>query len=240
MIIDFHTHIGHSHDGSEQTIPELESNMKKLGIDKSVVFSIDDKDMSREELSFKIMEDVRGDDSLIPFFRFDPKKMKAENLERILKDFHGVKLHSRAEDFNPLDKKFFPLYEAIEKSGKPLLFHTKKYHLKQTDPAEIVRIAEEFPKLKLVLAHFAGSQPLVFNYVEKNGLGNVYFDTSVNCTQFYIRSIGEKLGFDRILFGSDCPYSDQEVELLKIKKLEIGDDDKNKILGLNAKKLLNL
>ncbi len=240
MIIDFHTHVGHSYDGSIQTLQQLKDSMKKLGISKSVVFTLDDINLSRKDSSLKILEQCKDDDSLLPFFRFDPKDMEPELLRKTLKEFYGVKLHSRAEDFNPLDKKFFPLYKEISDSGKPLLFHVKKYHLQQTDPEEIVKIAEHFPDLKLVLAHFAGSQPVVFDYVEENNLKNVYFDTSVNCTQFYIKKIGEKLGFDRILFGSDCPYSDQEVELLKIKKLDVDDKDKQKILGLNAKKLLGI
>ncbi len=240
MIIDFHTHLGHSYDGSKQSIDELKNNMKNLGIDKSVVFTLDDKNLSREESSFNILREVENDSSLIPFFRFDPKIMNPEELSKTLEKFHGAKLHSRAENFNPLDEKIFPIYEVIAKSGKPLLFHTKKYHLKQTDPTEIVKIADKFPNLKLVLAHFAASQPLVFDYVEDNELDNVYFDTSVNCTQFYIKKIGERLGFDRILFGSDCPYSDQEVELLKIKKLDIEDYEKEMILGLNSKKILGI
>jgi uncharacterized protein len=123
-------------------------------------------------------------------------------------------------------------------AGKVREFYSKSYNNRRTDPLRIVTLAKKFPKLKLVMAHFAYSHPLVFDYVKKNKLRNVWFDTSVTPTQYYIISIGKKLGFDRILFGSDCPYANQEIELLKVKKLDISSINKKKILGLNAAKLL--
>ena len=71
-------------------------------------------------------------------------------------------------------------------------------------------------------------------------LNNFYFDTSVSATRFYIKKVGKLLGFDRILFGSDCPYSDQEVELLKIKKLDISEKNMDLILEGNAVNVLGL
>ena len=141
MIIDFHTHIGESNDGSRQTLKELKRSMKKFGITKCVVFPIDEKKYSVEESSFRILDQTKGDKSFIPFFRFDPKKMTSSKLRDILKSFYGVKLHTRSQDFDPLNKKFFPLYREIANAEKPLLFHSKKYHVPQTDPMRLVKLA---------------------------------------------------------------------------------------------------
>ena len=241
MIIDFHAHIGFSKDGVIQTLNELKKSMSKLGINKCVIFPFDEKFNSPEEYSVKILKQSKNNKSFLPFFRFDPKRMTREKLRDILSNgFYGVKLHSHAENFDPLSKKFFPLYKEIANLDKPLLLHVKKYHLKRTDPMRAVRLGKLIPNLKLVIAHFASSQPLVFEYVKKHKLKNVYFDTSIHCSQFYITKIGKKIGFDKILFASDCPYSDQEVELLKIKKLKINKENKKKILGLNAERLLKI
>ena len=47
-------------------------------------------------------------------------------------------------------------------------------------------------------------------------------------------------GADRILFGTDSPWSSQKISLDFIKNLPLNDEDKNKILGNNAKKLLEI
>ena len=44
----------------------------------------------------------------------------------------------------------------------------------------------------------------------------------------------------RIIFGSDYPFSDQEIELLKVKKAVISENEREDILHGNAEKLLNL
>ena len=47
-------------------------------------------------------------------------------------------------------------------------------------------------------------------------------------------------GAEKILFGTDSPWTAQKISLDFIKNLPLADDDKNKILGLNAQKLLSL
>ena len=47
-------------------------------------------------------------------------------------------------------------------------------------------------------------------------------------------------GADRIIFGTDTPWSDQKQALAFINKLPLSVDDKNKILGDNAAQLLNI
>ncbi|MGC8682275.1 MAG: amidohydrolase family protein [Candidatus Acidifodinimicrobium sp.] len=41
-----------------------------------------------------------------------------------------------------------------------------------------------------------------------------------------------------MLFGSDYPFSDQEIELLKIKKADISETERENILYKNADRLI--
>ncbi len=50
----------------------------------------------------------------------------------------------------------------------------------------------------------------------------------------------EVFGADRILFGTDSPWTAQDTSLEFIRALPLAVADKNKILGLNAKRLLNI
>ena len=47
-------------------------------------------------------------------------------------------------------------------------------------------------------------------------------------------------GTDKILFGTDSPWTDQTVEVNNIKSLELGEDKFNLIACENAKKLLKI
>ena len=49
-----------------------------------------------------------------------------------------------------------------------------------------------------------------------------------------------KHGADRILFASDCPWESSGKMKEKILKLDLSDDEKEKILGENAVRLLDV
>jgi uncharacterized protein len=55
-----------------------------------------------------------------------------------------------------------------------------------------------------------------------------------------IRLVANKIGASKIIFGSDAPMSDQEIELLKIKKSGLLEEDKERILSKNIGLLLKL
>ena len=64
------------------------------------------------------------------------------------------------------------------------------------------------------------------------------------CTSFgaqgTIEFLVEGVGGDRVLFGSDMPLIDGKFGVGRIVTADISDEDKKKILGLNAMKLLNI
>lgn len=55
-----------------------------------------------------------------------------------------------------------------------------------------------------------------------------------------IVKIVEKHGADKILFGTEFPFTNQKDEIDYIIKMPLTSDQKEKILGKNAKQLLNL
>ena len=52
--------------------------------------------------------------------------------------------------------------------------------------------------------------------------------------------IAKKHGTDRILFATDSPWSDQQTSLQQIRALPLSGEEKEKILGGNAQRLLGL
>lgn len=244
-VIDFHTHLGKDKDGIELNKEDLIKLMEEFNISESVVFPFNEFN-SVEEESMKLKMDIVNE-PFYPFFRFDPKKITDEYLREKLNDFYGVKLHPRSQEFDPLNQKYFSLYEIIEEKEKPLLFHTRYESLDgikgtvnpNSNPDRIIQLAKYFPKLNLVLGHFANFSSYVIQEMKNHK--NVYLETSIlGSTPRAIESVSKEIGSDRIIFGSDAPFSNPGIERLNIDYSNIKQIDKEKIFFYNAEKLLKL
>ena len=106
------------------------------------------------------------------------------------------------------------------------------------------RVHEAVPELKMVLAHLGGNRQ--WEQVEEvlAGLpGEIYFDSSMLAgyiTDEQATRIIKKHGADRILLGSDCPWSGTEENAALIRRLPLSDEEKELILYKNACRLLGL
>ena len=110
------------------------------------------------------------------------------------------------------------------------------------DPAGIIAVLRQIGPKKLVVAHCGGFR--MWDEVEDKLVGeNIYLDTSFSLeymkeTQF--ERIVENHGADRIVFGSDSPWSGQIETLKAIRDMKISSEDMDKILHRNAEKLLDI
>ena len=163
--------------------------------------------------------------------------------------FMGIKLHPFVTGEMLDDSRFFPVYEIMQDLSKVLVCHPGSgpvYDMR--DGAERIRnIMNEFPKLKVVIAHCGA-----FEYEDYIKLGedfeSVYFDTAMNCVhthvfdhncpgrEFFVRFQ------DRILFGTDFPNIPYEYgeQIDSIKKFELGVEIETKIFQVNAAQILEL
>ncbi|MCW1294657.1 MAG: amidohydrolase family protein [Candidatus Parvarchaeum sp.] len=233
MIIDFHTHSGVSFDKS--TFAELQEKMQQNEIERAVIFPSTQE--SYQKLMQKNSETLENASKFfIPFLRFNPKIINKEEFEELQKGFYGFTLHPRGENFDPLDKSLEGIFEAIEKTGKPVIIHSRKENNINTDPDRIINLAKIYPRINFVFAHFANDSDAFFSKI--NEFENAYVDTSVVSSPFIIERRVKEITSKKIVFGSDYPFSDQEIELLKIKKAKISEMEKEDILHGNAEKLL--
>lgn len=261
MVIDFHVHcfpdflagkaiyelekgcgIKAVHDG---TAGGLKKYMKQCGVDRGVVLSI----ATKPSQVTPINEWAKGirDNELYSFGAVHPDDNDFFNAVLKLKadGFKGVKLHPDYQGFMADEKRMMPLYEALRDEGLMVLFHAgmdiglpSPIHC---TPLMIKKVLSEVKGLNIIAAHM-GSHALWHDAEELLCGLNVFFDTSYS---YYIlgkegmERMIKKHGAERILFGTDSPWTSADEETERIASLDLPAGDIDKILYGNALSLLS-
>ncbi len=262
MIIDIHAHCfpdnlanravsiltnkGGIKAHTDGTIKDLKRSMKEAGIDKSVIQPIATKPEQTESINRWATEIC--DEKIISFGTIHPDYIpwKSEIKKLAYNGVKGVKLHPDYQDFFVDEPKLFPIYEELFLNGLIVIFHAgidigmpEPVHC---TPKRLSNVIESFPGSTIIAAHMGGYMCTedVFRYLVGK---DVYFDTSYSY-DYMGNNIMTKMikdhGTDKILFGTDSPWTDQTVEVNNIKSLELGEDKFNLIACENAKKLLKI
>lgn len=155
----------------------------------------------------------------------------------------GVKLHPDYQDFIIDDERLFPIYEACAQEGLPIVFHAGwdcySPNLVHAPPERSAHVAEIFPSLKIVLAHFGGLKQ--WDEVERYLIGkNVWFDTAMCATYADKEQIRRMiLSHDptKIMLGSDCPWENPRISISWLSSLHLPQQLLRDILFYNAQAL---
>ncbi|OHB58910.1 MAG: hypothetical protein A2Y12_17675 [Planctomycetes bacterium GWF2_42_9] len=155
------------------------------------------------------------------------------------KNAAGIKIHPVAHIYDIKDKGA-EIFSFAQEHNLIVLTHSGDA---QSLPQDFVPFANDFPNLKLILAHL-GSSPnedrmLHVRAVEMSRHGNIYVDTSsaMNILPDIVENAVKRIGSDKILFGSDTPLYFTPMQRARIEFANIADADKRKILRENAIKL---
>ena len=139
-----------------------------------------------------------------------------------------------------------PIYKKISELSFITVFHAgvdigfpEPVHC---TPTMLLRVLDAFGDAPVVAAHFGGY--LLWKEVYDVLCGtDIYLDTAFSSGKMpprYAKEIIDKHSPDRILFGSDMPWSSSVNEVNFIKSLGLNARDEEKILSGNAERLLNL
>jgi uncharacterized protein len=237
------------------TAEELLASMDEAGIDLSVVLNIG---WVSQELCVKtndyILDSIsRYSTRLVGFCAIQPRAGDAAiaELERCAKaGAKGIgELRSDVQGFNLTDKATMkPLVDAALKHGLILLTHSSEpvgheyFGKGRITPDILYSFITAFPDLKLVCAHWGGGLPFCALMPEvARALANVFFDTAATVFLYkpeIFEQVSRIIGSDKILFGTDYPLMHQNRVIAQIQSSQLPEEDKAKILGANAQKLL--
>lgn len=233
----------------------LIASMDEAGIDQSVVcgFPWTEPGLCSSHNQYLIESASRFPDRLIAFillFFSDPEWSAAELERGIQNGARGVgEIAFYHREMTPLDiESMGPVFKRMEQGKIPLLLHTNEllghaYPGKGTTPLEVFyRFAHAFPSLPILLAHWGGGLPFYELMPEiAEAMKNVYYDTAASpylYSKKIYRIVGEIVGPERILFGSDFPLVRPQRYFQELEESGLSIEDRQKILGLNFLRLL--
>ncbi len=263
--IDFHTHVfpdriakqtmetlatesGHYRPRTDGTLQGLLDSMNRAGISASLVANIATKPAQMVPI-LNFCKQIKSE-RIHPLISFHPSN-DTEEVEEVFGEAHregirGVKLHPMYQRFFIDDKYMYGFYELMASFGFIVMFHSgfdiAFPNNSQADVERIKKVADWFKDLTIVCTHVGG-----WKQWERIGClsrcENVYTETSMTLSEVsdeeFVRLIGY-FGEDRLLFGTDSPWTDQKEMLERTTQLKISDRLKEKMLYENAAALLGL
>jgi uncharacterized protein len=252
MIIDFYTQTGAGLGNfAGKVVQPLEdtttgsaliSSMDRTGTDTAVTFAprwlggaFHDPDYTQANAA--VFDAVKASPKrLIGFARINPNygREAVTLTEKCFGEygFRGLMLDPEWENFDPLDRELaYPIYEIARGHKAPIIFHT---WYSPSQPALYWEIAEDFPDLPIVISHLGGR--LIADAVAiAQRAKNVYLETSDN--MYGVSGPSRAIGVERVLYGSNTPFSSPETEMFKVTSSDLSASEKDLVLGGNAERL---
>ncbi len=237
-------------------MPSIEETLKDMDdakVDKAVIVAIDAETTHKYKVSNELVAKTVSQypERLIGFASADPNKGKKAvvEFEEGIKELglKGLKLLPHLNELDINDRKIYPLYEAAQEMGVPVLFHTgTQFHagtkIKYCRPLFVDEVAVDFPSLKLVIAHFgypwweealAVVRRNPFVYFNIAGWGPKHIPKGVfQAADSYLRG--------KVLFGSDYPLLSRGRILKEVRELDLKDETFTAMTETNPKTLLGL
>jgi len=248
---------------TDGTVAGRKESMKEAGIDYCVNLAVATKPSQVESINTVAINglDKEKESGIIEFGSMHPDY---ENYKKELKRIaeagvKGIKIHPAFCEFDIIDTRFLNIiYEAsannlviLTHAGWDIGFEAANY----IPVSSLIRIADTIGPKKMVLAHMGGWND--WETVEKYLAGSdYYFDTSFSIGRINKRAdlrdpmrtenmkdedfirLCRKHGTDKILFGTDSPWSNQTEYVKFIEKSDFTKEEKEKIYYINAKKIL--
>jgi len=206
--------------------------LDRAGIDKSTLLVVDwgvglgEPEVPIEEQNRICARTARQHpDRLIPFAGIDPRRKNAVDLlKKCIEEWgmKGLKLHPDV-GYYPDDETFYPFYEKVSEYQIPILSHTGPMFgalkSKYARPVYLDAVLADFPDINIIAAHmgFCWWSEATFIGQAKPNLYGCLTGWQMDALRDYenfcrtLRCILDKMGPDRVLFGTDGPMESPKI-----------------------------
>jgi predicted TIM-barrel fold metal-dependent hydrolase len=237
LVIDAHNHVG-IRPGARQTGADLVAKLDAVGVDKAVMFPFVEGNFTNDPIKEAFDQ---FPDRLIPYCAVNPwEPDAADEVRRCVVEwgFKGLKLHPTINGFHLADARLVdPLFEVADELSIPIIVHgaSDLYN----SPPEFALMASRFPNVPLLMAHM-GFFWSVDQAIEFAGMyPNLYLEVS-RAPIFEIQTAVQRLGPEKVIWGTDSPFVDYEWEFRKMERATSDPDGYAKIVGGNIARILKL
>ncbi|MHA1593746.1 MAG: amidohydrolase family protein [Candidatus Baldrarchaeia archaeon] len=235
------------------TVETIIKDMDAAGVTMAVVVGIDAETTYNYKIPNELVAETvkKYPDRLIGFAGVDPRKgqIAVRELEHAIQDLElkGVKLLPHLMELFPNDPICYPIYEKAEELGVPVLFHTgNQFHrgtrLKYCRPLYLDDVAVDFPKLKIIIAHFGWpwtEETLALALRHPNVYFNIAGWAPKYLPEVLLRYMDGPLK-NKALFGTDYPLLPRKRVVSEFMALPLKEETKRKVLYENPRKVLDL
>jgi predicted TIM-barrel fold metal-dependent hydrolase len=171
---------------------------------------------------------------LLPFFFGNPHRGPAPYREQATR-FRGLEISPAVHGVPLTDERTMALVAVAATAGHPV--YVVCLGRPGCGPRELAGLAAAFPKVSFVLGHcgFVGIDVYSLRVIAP--FPNILAETS-GCYTGVARVAVTRLGADRVLLGTEYPLQHPEVELTKLRVLELDEASWQQITWHNACRLL--
>lgn len=248
-IIDAHAHLGPSSSSIIEQ-PDIETQveylipiMDKCNIKTMIVSGEHAMHTDSLEGSISLEESLQPyKGRFLGYLSFNPiygDKLIPQLDDFFSRDFYiGFKLHNDSWGVPVTDSRFEPVWEYANKHRLPILLHT--WQGNNDSPAMLKDIVPKYPEAIFILGHSGGGEK---GRHEAEELAienkNVYLEFCGSFTTYvpFEESI-EKVGNDRVIFGTDAMFHGTVWELGRALSMNIPDETLIPMLGENMRKII--
>lgn len=232
---DFHSHLGKTRSGEENSARQMVEELKAFGIEKVGICSLSGNGMRpQNDLVYAAMQEFPG--IVYGYADIDPKAEDAmDEVHRTLGEMgmSGVKFmawkHGYAVENCP------QLGDVIDEIGKyDVIIQIHGGASPLCTPFVWIEHAKRRPDMKFVFTHICGREFGDSCIEAIRHMDNFWVETSANMEADILRKAARVLGSKRMLFGSDWPYKPTNIEIEKLYELNLTQSEYDDIFYQNA------
>lgn len=243
MIIDAEMHIG-DFKGDPYTwlkepvgVPQLLAIMDRYGIDRTIVMAATEQSPKNRAVA----EAVKASERLLSFAVINPHEAHGGVglLREAVLEFgmNGLKLMPLRHGYEIDGSTALPIMQEARNLCIPVSIHSGAQFCL---PWQIAAIARKFPEVPVIMDHMGWRYYIDGAIDVAMEQPNIYLETALVGMPGYIRMAVDKVGPDRVIYGSDYPTGHPSSMIANIDAADLTPGDRALVMGGNLFRLLRL